>query len=126
MFELNPFATQLLRYYQDAFERSVLFLDVLRQRGNDYLAQSGRTAPHVLNFEFKLLIDGRTLPKPVNYALVEIAAVCYGAARSARGRARGGDDRRRHRARPTWPVIVLRRWAKCTTTQLTCACSRRG
>jgi hypothetical protein len=58
-----------LDYIRDAFERSVLFLDVLRQRGNDYLEQSSRTAPHVLNFEFKLLIDGRTLPKPVNYAL---------------------------------------------------------
>lgn len=51
-----------LDYIRDAFERSVLFMDVLRQRGNDYLEQRSRTAPHVLNFEFKLLIDGRTLP----------------------------------------------------------------
>jgi len=50
----------------------VLFLDVLRHRGNDYLEQSRRQAPHVLNFEFKLLIDGRKLPKPINYVLVEI------------------------------------------------------
>jgi hypothetical protein len=70
MFELNPFATQLLRYYQDGFERSVLFLEVLCQRGTTTLEQSSRTVPHVLNFDFKLLIDGRTLPKPVNYALV--------------------------------------------------------
>jgi Protein of unknown function (DUF3141) len=70
--EPNPPMAPHFNYIRDAFERSVLFLDVLRQRGNDYLEQSSRTAPHVLNFEFKLLVDGRTLPKPVNYALVEI------------------------------------------------------
>jgi Protein of unknown function (DUF3141) len=64
--------TPYFNYIRDAFERSFLFLDVLRQRGNDYLEQSRRQAPHVLNFEFKPLIDGRKLPKPVNYALVEI------------------------------------------------------
>ncbi|HXW72934.1 MAG TPA: DUF3141 domain-containing protein [Methylocella sp.] len=72
MLEPNPVAALYFDYIQDAFERSVLFLDVLRQRGDDYLEQSGRKTPHVLNFEFKLLVDGRTLPKPVNYGLVEI------------------------------------------------------
>ena len=72
MLESSPSMARYFNYVRDAFERSVLFLDVLRQRGNDYLEQSSRTAPHVLNFEFELLIDGRTLPKPVNYALVEI------------------------------------------------------
>jgi Protein of unknown function (DUF3141) len=59
-------------YWRDACERSVLFLDIMRRRGNDYLAQSARTAPHVLNFEAELMVDGRTLPKSVNYALVRI------------------------------------------------------
>ena len=73
MIESNPFMGPYFNYIQDAFERSVLFLDVMRRRGNDYLEQSSRTAPHVLNFEFELLIDGRTLPKPVNYVFVKIA-----------------------------------------------------
>jgi hypothetical protein len=30
------------------------------------------TAPHVLNYEVQLLIDGRTLERPVNYALVRV------------------------------------------------------
>jgi pimeloyl-ACP methyl ester carboxylesterase len=72
MFEPNPFAAHFFNYYQDAFERSVLFLDVLRRRGNDYLEQSNRTAPHVLNFEAEIVVDGRTMAKPVNYALVRI------------------------------------------------------
>src|SRR5262245_32460698 len=72
MLKLNSCLTLYFDYVRDAFERSVLFLDILRHRGNDYLEQSRRQAPHVLNFEFKLLVDGRELPKPVNYALVEI------------------------------------------------------
>jgi hypothetical protein len=68
----NPFANPFFSYLQDAYERSMLYLDVLRCRGNDYLEQSNRTAPHVLNFDLELLIDGRTLPKPVNYCLVRI------------------------------------------------------
>src|ERR1700751_4154047 len=72
MLEPDSCLTLYFDYIRDAFERSFLFLDVLRQRGNDYLEQSRRQTPHVLNFEFKLLIDGRTLPKPVNYVLVEI------------------------------------------------------
>jgi hypothetical protein len=62
----------LFDYWRDAFERSVLFLDVLRARGNDYREQSKREAPHVLNFEPELIVDGRRLERPVNYALVRI------------------------------------------------------
>jgi hypothetical protein len=72
MLKSDPSMGPYFNYVRDAIERSLLFLDVLRQRGNDYLEQSSRTAPHVLSFGFNLLIDGRTLPKPVNYALVEI------------------------------------------------------
>lgn len=72
MLESNPFTAPFCNYFKDAFERSVLFLDVLRRRGNDYLEQSNRTAPHVLVFDLEVLVDGRTLPKPVNYALVRI------------------------------------------------------
>ncbi|MDR3534285.1 MAG: DUF3141 domain-containing protein [Rhodopila sp.] len=72
MLQSNPFTAPIFNYFQDAFERSVLFLDVLRCRGNDYLEQSNRSAPHVLTFDLELLIDGRTLPKAVNYVLVRI------------------------------------------------------
>ena len=65
-------ANPLFDYWRDAFERSVLFLDVLRARGNDYREQSQREAPHVLNFEPELIVDGRRLERPVNYALVRI------------------------------------------------------
>ena len=59
-------------YWADACQRSVLMLDTLRRRGNTFIAQSEKTAPHVLSFEADLIMDGRTLPRPVNYALVRI------------------------------------------------------
>ena len=55
--------TAMQEYWRDAFERSILFLDVLRQRGNDYVERTEETAPHVLNFEAEVLIDGRTLAR---------------------------------------------------------------
>ncbi|HBK06295.1 MAG TPA: hypothetical protein DDZ81_10575 [Acetobacteraceae bacterium] len=72
MLRSNPLTAPFFDYFQDAVERSVLFLDVLRCRGNDYVEQSNRTAPHVLTFDLELLVDGRTLPQPVNYGLVRI------------------------------------------------------
>jgi pimeloyl-ACP methyl ester carboxylesterase len=62
----------LSAFLVDAAQRSVLFWDVLRQRGNQYLEHITQQAPHVLQFEAELLLDGRTLPRPVNYGLVRI------------------------------------------------------
>ena len=59
-------------YWRDAWERSVLTLDVLRQRGNNYVERTEQTAPHVLTFAAELVLDGRKLERPVNYALVRI------------------------------------------------------
>jgi hypothetical protein len=61
-----------LEYLVDAAQRSVLFLDVMRQRGNQLHEYLAKTAPHVLDFEVELIVDGRTLQRPVNYALVRI------------------------------------------------------
>jgi pimeloyl-ACP methyl ester carboxylesterase len=56
----------------DAAQRSVLFWDVMRQRGNQYEEHLAKIAPHVLDYAAELVIDGRTLERPVNYALVRI------------------------------------------------------
>ena len=57
---------------QDAMQRSVLFMDILRQRGNNYEDRIRRPAPNVLSFEAELVSDGREFERPVNYALVRI------------------------------------------------------
>ena len=71
---LGPFAPGW-EYLIDAGQRTGLFLDVLRERGNQYLAQSSKIAPHVLEFSVgkeDLVMDGRALERPVNYILVRI------------------------------------------------------
>jgi len=64
----NPAA----EYVIDAAQRSILFLDTMRQRGNQYYEHLAKAAPHVLEFKLELIMDGRTLERPVNYALVKI------------------------------------------------------
>ncbi|MDR5907290.1 DUF3141 domain-containing protein [Franzmannia qiaohouensis] len=59
-------------YWRDSLERSVLYLDVMRQRGNQYLEHMEQTKPNVLGFESEVLLDGRDLPRPVNYELLRI------------------------------------------------------
>ena len=68
---LGPFAPAI-EYMVDAAQRSVLFWDVMRQRGNQYQEQMAKVAPHVLEYAAELVVDGRTLERPVNYALVRI------------------------------------------------------
>ena len=64
--------TAAAEYGLDAWQRSVLFLDVLRQRGNQYLEHMAMQAPNVLQFQAELVVDGRALPRPVNYVLARI------------------------------------------------------
>ncbi len=59
-------------YWLDAWQRSILALDVLRGRGNTYLEHNAKEVPHVLEFKAELVRDGRTLERPVNYALARI------------------------------------------------------
>jgi hypothetical protein len=61
-----------MEYMVDAAQRSVLFWDVMRQRGNQYREHIAKSAPHVLDYEVELIVDGRTLDRPVNYALVRV------------------------------------------------------
>jgi len=59
-------------YLVDAAQRSILFLDVMRQRVNQYREHLAETVPHVLDYNAELIVDGRKLDPPVNYALVRI------------------------------------------------------
>ena len=61
-----------IEYLADAGQRTVLFWDVMRQRGNEYRESLAQTAPNVLNYAGELIVDGRKLAQPVNYGLVRI------------------------------------------------------
>ena len=61
-----------MEYLIDAAQRNVLFFDIMRQRGDQYRERLKEIAPHVLNYKVDLVIDGRTLDRPVNYVLVKV------------------------------------------------------
>ena len=63
---------ELVEYLIDAGQRTLLYWDVMRQRGNQYGEHMAQTAPNVLQFDHELILDGRTLPRPVNYGIVKI------------------------------------------------------
>jgi pimeloyl-ACP methyl ester carboxylesterase len=45
----------------------------LRQRSERYHEHAAKAAPHVLKFKHELIMDGRAMPRPVNYGLVRVA-----------------------------------------------------
>ena len=59
-------------YVIDCAQRATIFWDTLRQRGNNYLEHVQQGQPPVLHFKYEMVLDGRTLARPVNYALVRI------------------------------------------------------
>ena len=82
----SPFSmfAPAMEFMIDTAQRSVLFWDVMRQRGNQYREHMAETAPHVLEYEVELVMDGRKLERPVNYVLARVvppAGVEIGATR---------------------------------------------
>jgi pimeloyl-ACP methyl ester carboxylesterase len=71
---MNPFHLyqEAADYWMDAWQRSILLLDVLRQRSNAHLAHEHDEAPSVLYFDCEALLDGRKFVHPVNYYLLRI------------------------------------------------------
>ena len=61
-----------LEYFADACQRSALFLDLLRRRGNEQKEMAARPIATVLRFEYELLMSGRSLERPINFGLVRI------------------------------------------------------
>jgi pimeloyl-ACP methyl ester carboxylesterase len=59
-------------YAVDGAQRSILFWDTIRQRGNNFVEQTNAGLPPVLHFDYETVVDGRKLRRPVNYALVKI------------------------------------------------------
>ncbi len=59
-------------YTVDWMQRWVLFWDTMRQRGNNFLEHERAGKPPLLDYEYEMMVDGRKLETPVNYALVRI------------------------------------------------------
>jgi hypothetical protein len=61
-----PIAKHACEYWTDACQRSALFLNVMRQRGNNYYDRAAEQVPNVLHFQFEPVMSGRDLPRPAN------------------------------------------------------------
>lgn len=59
-------------YLLDSWQRGVLFLDVLRERGDNMLAHERAGQPPLLDFDHELVLDARAFARPANYALLRI------------------------------------------------------
>jgi pimeloyl-ACP methyl ester carboxylesterase len=59
-------------YARDFWQRSVLFLDILRQRGNQREDMLAHGAASVLSYDSELVMRGDELPRPVNYSLLRV------------------------------------------------------
>ena len=62
-------------YPRDILERTVLFLDALRQRANNMIAHERAGKPPLLDFDSETLLDARRFEHPANYALLRITRV---------------------------------------------------
>jgi pimeloyl-ACP methyl ester carboxylesterase len=70
----NPLtiAQEAMEYAVDATQRSILFWDTMRRAGNTFVEHEKAGCPPVLVFDWEMEVDGRTLPRRSNYALVRI------------------------------------------------------
>lgn len=64
--------TDAYDYMFDRTQRSILFYDVLRKRGNTYLEHLDAGLPPTLIFDYEVVLDGRKFDPPVNYSLARI------------------------------------------------------
>jgi hypothetical protein len=62
----------VLHYTVDAMQRSILFWDTMRRRGNEFVSSAVSGLQPALHFDSDMMLDGRGFERPVNYALLRI------------------------------------------------------
>lgn len=95
----------LSEYMVDSAQRMVLFTDAMRKRGNNYIQHIRNGQPPVLVFNYEMIMNGKDLPHPTNYALVRIS--------DRRKKSEPIQDNRRHTgsklppAIPRRPIVII-------------------
>ena len=72
IFQQAVWINEAVEYGLDAVQRSILFTDILRRRGNNYFESVEKGLPPVLVFNYEVILDARTFDRPANYALSRI------------------------------------------------------
>ncbi len=84
-------------YLTDSVQRSIIFTDILRKRGNNYIKHIRSGQPPVLTFNYELILNAKNFERPANYALVRISD------RRKRDVTPDNDRRNKSKDRPTKP-----------------------
>jgi pimeloyl-ACP methyl ester carboxylesterase len=66
------FWRQWAEYNVDFAQRSVLYWDTIRRRGNQWLEHEAAGKPPVLKYKYEMVSDAREYERPANHALVRI------------------------------------------------------
>jgi len=69
----NEWVQNAREYSIDAAQRTIIFWDILRKRGNIYIDHIKSGQPPVLTFNYEIILDGRQFKRPVNFSLVRIS-----------------------------------------------------
>jgi len=74
---MSALATPMLaqhwwQYVVDGAQRSVLYADAMRERGNYFVEHEEGSHKTVLSWDHEMVVDGTKLARPVNYSLVRI------------------------------------------------------
>ena len=59
-------------YAADFWQRSLIFLDILRRSGDQQAEMTSRPINAVPIYDYEIILRGDSLPRPVNYALVRV------------------------------------------------------
>ena len=63
----------LTEYLIDTTQRSIIFTDILRKRGNNYIKHIRGGQPPVLTFNYELILNAKNFEHPCNYSLGRIS-----------------------------------------------------
>ena len=63
----------LSEYIVDSLQRSIIYTDILRKRGNNYIKHIRSGQPPVLRFNYEMILNAKNFERPANYALVRIS-----------------------------------------------------
>ncbi len=96
----------LNEYLVDAAQRSIIFTDVLRKRGNNYIKHIRSGQPPVLTYNYEMILNAKNFERPCNYALVRISD------RRRRDEEAPDHQNRRHKSKeyvvkPKRPIVIV-------------------
>ncbi|MEE9914174.1 MAG: TerB family tellurite resistance protein [Deltaproteobacteria bacterium] len=94
----------LNEYLVDSLQRSIIFMDVLRKRGNNYIKHIRSGQPPVLTFNYELILNAKNFDRPVNYALVKISDRRKRDVKTDQDRRNKGKERP---AKPKRPIVIV-------------------